>query len=69
MKSLKKNWPVRKGTVRRVPLSCWISNHFKSINDMYGRGTADEVLKALTAIVRKQLRETDIFCRWGGAYG
>ncbi len=41
-------------------------DHFKSINDTYGHGTGDEVLKRLAAVVGGLLRETDIFCRWGG---
>jgi len=41
-------------------------DHFKRINDTYGHHTGDEVLKSLAAQVSKQLRNTDVFGRWGG---
>ncbi len=39
---------------------------FKSINDQYGHGVGDEVLKEIVLISEKQIRECDIFARWGG---
>ncbi|MGV3553225.1 sensor domain-containing diguanylate cyclase [Rhizobium sp.] len=41
-------------------------DHFKSINDTYGHKAGDEVLVAVTAAVRKELRSADIFGRVGG---
>ncbi|PKM70856.1 MAG: hypothetical protein CVU92_11455 [Firmicutes bacterium HGW-Firmicutes-17] len=39
---------------------------FKAINDNFGHLVGDQVLKELTAIVRRNINKTDIFARWGG---
>jgi Amt family ammonium transporter len=39
---------------------------FKSINDNYGHSVGDDVLKELANIVSEQVRDNDIFARWGG---
>ena len=41
-------------------------DHFKLINDRFGHGTGDEVLKALTARMRNSLRKSDLAFRIGG---
>jgi diguanylate cyclase (GGDEF)-like protein len=41
-------------------------DHFKLINDRFGHGTGDEVLKALTARIRISLRKSDLAFRIGG---
>ena len=41
-------------------------DHFKSVNDSYGHAIGDAVLKMLTQKVRLELRQTDIFARFGG---
>ncbi|MFH1913012.1 MAG: PAS domain S-box protein [Pseudomonadota bacterium] len=41
-------------------------DYFKSVNDTHGHQAGDEVLKALSALVRAALRDTDIFGRLGG---
>ncbi|MDQ6992200.1 MAG: sensor domain-containing diguanylate cyclase [Mariprofundus sp.] len=50
------------------PLSLMIidADHFKRINDTFGHLEGDRVLKELSHLMRKELRETDIVCRWGG---
>ncbi len=39
---------------------------FKTINDTHGHEVGDEILKAVTRIVRQNTRESDIITRWGG---
>ncbi len=39
---------------------------FKNINDTYGHQIGDNILKSLTKMVQKTLREDDLFIRWGG---
>jgi diguanylate cyclase (GGDEF)-like protein len=41
-------------------------DHFKVINDHYGHGQGDEVLKVLAQLIQVLLRATDTVCRWGG---
>ncbi len=41
-------------------------DHFKNVNDTYGHDIGDEVLKILSSVISKCLRNQDIFARWGG---
>ena len=41
-------------------------DHFSSINDEYGQGKGDDVLKAVVEVFRAHLREGDIAARYGG---
>lgn len=41
-------------------------DHFKKINDTWGHGAGDEVLKYFTSLCLKKLREEDAFARVGG---
>ncbi len=41
-------------------------DHFKDVNDTFGHDVGDIVLKELTKLVRSQIRNSDIFARWGG---
>lgn len=39
---------------------------FKNINDTFGHDVGDSVLKELSVLVMKNIRENDMFVRWGG---
>jgi diguanylate cyclase (GGDEF)-like protein len=41
-------------------------DHFKHINDTYGHGAGDAVLREIANALRDILRETDMIVRWGG---
>ena len=39
---------------------------FKNINDSYGHGVGDEVIRTVAARVREKLRSSDVLGRYGG---
>ncbi len=41
-------------------------DHFKAINDTYGHDVGDSVLKSISEIIQFNIRQSDIFARWGG---
>lgn len=41
-------------------------DRFKLINDNYGHIVGDEVIKKVAHICNNMIRETDVFCRYGG---
>jgi diguanylate cyclase (GGDEF)-like protein len=41
-------------------------DYFKRVNDSYGHAIGDQVLQALSSLVREALRALDIFARYGG---
>lgn len=41
-------------------------DHFKLVNDTWGHQAGDDVLKEFAAIIKNNVRETDIIGRWGG---
>ncbi len=41
-------------------------DHFKRINDTHGHDVGDKVLQALSRLVQNNIRDVDIFARWGG---
>ncbi|MBV1707531.1 MAG: PleD family two-component system response regulator [Hyphomicrobiales bacterium] len=59
---------LQKAETRRRPVSLMILDidHFKRVNDTYGHGAGDDVLKGFAQRVRQVIRAVDLMCRLGG---
>lgn len=62
------SFEIKKSDRYKLPLSLVMFDidHFKDINDTYGHDIGDEVLVKLCEVVSANVRETDVFARWGG---
>jgi len=47
-------------------LVVWDIDFFKKVNDNYGHAAGDQVLKLVSSILKKNMRETDFIARYGG---
>lgn len=58
----------QQAAVRGRPCSLMILDidHFKKVNDRYGHGAGDDVLKAFAGRVKAVIRTADLLCRLGG---
>lgn len=58
----------RLNTKRQLPVSIIIGdiNGLKLINDAFGHGEGDEILKSCASVLRSCCRAEDIVARWGG---
>lgn len=59
---------LSQSTQRSVPMSLAVVDldRFKSVNDTYGHGMGDQVLKNTANILQSAFREGDVVARWGG---
>lgn len=62
------NQAVKEAKRRGIRLSAILFDidFFKNVNDTYGHLGGDLVLKGVTDIARNQIRDSDMFFRWGG---
>lgn len=51
---------------KRLALVMLDLDFFKEINDTHGHGTGDEVLMELAQLLRRETRQSDVICRFGG---
>jgi diguanylate cyclase (GGDEF)-like protein len=51
-----------------TPLACMMIDidHFKGVNDAHGHDVGDEVLRSVAGILQREVRGTDVVCRFGG---
>lgn len=58
----------RLDTARQLPLAVIIGdlNGLKLVNDSYGHGEGDRLLREAAAALQASCRREDIICRWGG---
>lgn len=57
---------ISKATGREFSLMMCDLDHFKSINDTYGHGIGDKVLKHFAGLLEQTLRKSDYIFRFGG---
>lgn len=59
---------IRKARRYKMPLALIMFDidHFKAVNDRYGHQTGDSVLREIAGLVSQNIRNADLFGRWGG---
>jgi diguanylate cyclase (GGDEF)-like protein len=59
---------IQRAARKKLPLGVIMADidHFKTINDTYGHGAGDEVLRECGLFLKKRIRGWDFACRYGG---
>lgn len=65
---LRLNQEVSNSKRNSTPLCCMMLDvdYFKKVNDTYGHAAGDCVLKQVSELIKNEIREYDIACRYGG---
>lgn len=63
---LRREWVRAKRKDESLAVIMLDLDHFKRINDAHGHQAGDFVLVAVAALLRNQIRSSDIVCRYGG---
>jgi diguanylate cyclase (GGDEF)-like protein/PAS domain S-box-containing protein len=61
-----KEFSASKRYNNRLSLILFDIDDFKNVNDTYGHDVGDKVLISISSSVKKLLRDSDVFARWGG---
>lgn len=59
---------LKEADIKNEDMACLMFDidHFKSVNDNYGHGVGDRVIRDVAEAARSSLRDTDLLCRYGG---
>jgi diguanylate cyclase (GGDEF)-like protein len=57
---------MAEGMDRPIAIMLVDLDHFKAVNDQHGHVLGDEVLATFAAVLRKNVRDSDLIARWGG---
>lgn len=60
------DWRIANWGSRSMALAFLDMDRFKGINDQFGHFVGDDVLRAFSRLVQSELREFDVFARYGG---
>ena len=52
--------------IKSLSLVIFDIDHFKKINDEFGHQIGDKILKEAVKIIKNEIRQIDVFARWGG---
>ena len=63
---IKQYEPLAKRNSSEIGLFILDIDHFKLVNDEFGHPAGDKILKYVVAIIRDQIRESDLLVRFGG---
>ncbi|MGB5324170.1 MAG: GGDEF domain-containing protein, partial [Pseudomonadales bacterium] len=63
---LQREWESMQRKSAPLAIAILDIDHFKKVNDTYGHDAGDEVIRQVSKTLLKNLRPSDLLCRWGG---